>query len=210
MAYGRAVVGVFPSAMEAALAQGFLEQEGIPSWLEGVIASTWAGGELPLTGVPLLVPEADLARATSLLEGVSGKMRDVVAPFVDEGELAAEAAAAGPAERFASESEASDDTGEAVEEAPDRALEARREAVLRSARRGMAAALLALLLVGFVFAAVALVIFTELAVRERWRQLPGKMRWLVGAAVLWCAAIAAFGFYLLAHGVRWWWLSGWL
>lgn len=210
MAYGRAVVGVFPTAMEAALAQGYLQQEGIPSWLEGVIAQTWAGGELPLTGVPLLVPEADLARATRLLDGVSGAMRDVVEPFVDEAELAAEAAEAGPAERLATQSEAADASSEAAEAAPDRALEARREAVLRSARRGMAAALLAIFGLGFFLAVVALVIFGDLAVRERWRQLPGKMRWLVSVAVLWSTAVTAFGFYLLGQGARWWWFSGWL
>lgn len=207
MAYGRAVVGVFPTAIEAALAQGYLQQEGIPSWLEGVTAQAWAGGEMPLTGVPLEVPEADLARATRLLDGVSGALRDAVDPFVDEEELAAEAVSAGPAERLATQSEAADAAGEA---AVDRTVLARQEAVLQSARRGMAAALLALLLLGFLFAAVALVIFVDLAVRERWRLLPGKMRWLVSVAVLWCAAIAALGLVLLSHGVRWWWFSGWL
>lgn len=162
---------------------------------------------MPLTGVPLEVPEADLARATLLLDGVSGALRDVVDPFVDEEELAAEAVSAGPAERLATQSEAADAAGEA---AVDRTVLARQEAVLRSARRGMAAALLALLLLGFLFAAVALVIFVDLAVRERWRLLPGKMRWLVSVAVLWCAAIVALGLVLLSHGMRWWWFSAWL
>jgi len=209
MAFGRSLVGEFPSGFAASLAQGYLEREGIQSYVSGAIAQSWAGGDVPLTGVRLEVATEDLKRAREILDSVEGAGRGLVEAFEDDEELALEAQQAATEEGAEVEP-----TSDADDVAPDQATEFRArerlEVALRLGQRGIALSILSLFFAMPLLAALALVTFFDLVKRDRWRALPWIHTCLAAVCALACLGTVALAFVRLHEGERWWWLTAWL
>jgi hypothetical protein len=187
MPHSVVTVGEFPNAMLAELARGRLQEEGIEAEVSGAMAQSWAGGEVPMSGVRLEVRREDAERARALLDEVEAHLREA-AGRDDDGE--AEARAEGTTDAVAA----------AAEPAGEWPL-ARTERAIHGA--------LVVTLLSWVFLpllALAIALVARVLIRcgpDRWTT---RMKVVFAGTQVVAAALAAYALYLLNERPGYWYL----